>query len=49
MTLGELALGREHVNRIDAIIHGLGPVGLSEAFALRLHELTGCGRANRDR
>ena len=22
--------------------HGLGPVGLSEAFALRLHELPGC-------
>ncbi len=27
--------------------HGLGPVGLSEAFALRLHELTGCLIADR--
>jgi hypothetical protein len=41
-------------DRIDAIIahvvlpwHGLGPVSLSEAFALRLHELTGCLIADR--
>ncbi len=27
--------------------HGLGPVGVSEAFALRLHELTGCLIADR--
>ena len=27
--------------------HGLGPVGASEAFALRLHELTGCLIADR--
>jgi hypothetical protein len=27
--------------------HGLGPAGLSEAFALRLHELTGCLIADR--
>ncbi len=27
--------------------HGLGPVSLSEAFALRLHELTGCLIADR--
>jgi hypothetical protein len=27
--------------------HGLGPVGTSEAFALRLHELTGCLIADR--
>ncbi len=27
--------------------HGLGPVGLSEAFALRLHDLTGCLIADR--
>jgi hypothetical protein len=26
---------------------GLGPAGLSEAFALRLHELTGCLIADR--
>ena len=27
--------------------HGLGPAGVSEAFALRLHELTGCLIADR--
>jgi hypothetical protein len=27
--------------------HGLGSVDLSEAFALRLHELTGCSIADR--
>ena len=27
--------------------HGLGTVGVSEAFALRLHELTGCMIADR--
>lgn len=27
--------------------HGLGPVGASEAFALRLHTLTGCLIADR--
>jgi hypothetical protein len=27
--------------------HGLGPVDVSEAFALRLHELTGCLIADR--
>jgi hypothetical protein len=27
--------------------HGLGPVGVSEAIALRLHELTGCLIADR--
>ena len=27
--------------------HGLGSVGVSEAFALRLHELTGCLIADR--
>jgi hypothetical protein len=27
--------------------HGLAPVGVSEAFALRLHELTGCLIADR--
>ena len=27
--------------------HGLGPVAVSEAFALRLHELTGCLIADR--
>jgi hypothetical protein len=27
--------------------HGLGPVGVSEAFALRLYELTGCLIADR--
>ena len=27
--------------------HGLGPVSLTEAFALRLHELTGCSIADR--
>ena len=27
--------------------HGLGQVGVSEAFALRLHELTGCAISDR--
>jgi hypothetical protein len=27
--------------------HGLGPIGVSEAIALRLHELTGCLIADR--
>ena len=27
--------------------HGFGPVGVSEAFALRIHELTGCLIADR--